>query len=142
MPAEKFSIPTADGTLDGVLCTPIGAGPWPAVIMYLDGFGMRPAFVDMAQRLANMGYAVAVPNVFHRLGDIPPFDRADIMAGGPELQRLLGVIAQITPHLVMHDTALLLNHLEGHPGVMRGPVGCVGYCMGGRLALHAAGTYP
>ena len=59
-------IPTPDGTCDASLHTPSGAGPWPAVIMFPDAGGVRPTFHAMAQQLADLGYAVLLPNVYYR----------------------------------------------------------------------------
>ena len=40
-----------------------GVGPWPAVVLYMDAFGIRPELAGMAQRLASNGYVVALPNL-------------------------------------------------------------------------------
>jgi len=53
MSEERLEIPTADGVLDSYLCTPERPGSWPLVVMYMDAFGIRPAFMRMAQRLAS-----------------------------------------------------------------------------------------
>jgi carboxymethylenebutenolidase len=52
---------------------PAGGGPWPAVIFYMDAGGVRPAVLDMAQRLADAGYAVLLPDLFYRYGPYGPF---------------------------------------------------------------------
>ena len=41
----RIDIPTADGILDLHLFTPSGSGPWPAVIMYMDAFGIREQLI-------------------------------------------------------------------------------------------------
>ena len=78
MTQRDVSIPTPDGTMDAGLHAPAGSGPWPAVIMFPDAGGVRPTFHDMAQRLADLGYAVLLPNVFYRLGDFEPFDMKNV----------------------------------------------------------------
>ena len=62
MTQREVSITTPDGTMDASLHTPARGGPWPAVIMFPDAGGVRPTFHDMAQRLADLGYAVLSPN--------------------------------------------------------------------------------
>ena len=74
MTRRDVSIPTPDGSCDASLHTPDGTGPWPAVIMFPDAGGVRPTFHDMAQQLADLGYAVLLPNVYYRVGDFEPFD--------------------------------------------------------------------
>jgi carboxymethylenebutenolidase len=68
MPYERISISTRDGTCPSYVAVPDGAGPWPPVIFYTDAGGMRPAVVDMAQRLADAGYVVLLPDLFYRYG--------------------------------------------------------------------------
>jgi carboxymethylenebutenolidase len=142
MSEQRLEIPTPDGALDSYLCTPDGAGAWPLVVVYMDAFGIRPAFMRMAQRLASSGYAVVVPNLYYRHGPFAPFDAQAVAAGGAERDRFRGMIASISDTMVMADTARLLDHLASHPAVRSGPMGAVGYCMGGGFALSAAGTFP
>jgi len=142
MSEEQLETPTADGVLDSYLCTPEGSGPWPLVVVYMDAFGIRPAFMRMAQRLASSGYAVVVPNLYYRHGVFPPFDAKAVAAGGAERDRFRGMIASISDTMVMADTTRLLDRLSSHPAIRSGPMAAVGYCMGGGFALSAAGTFP
>ena len=142
MSEERLEIPTADGVLDSYLCTPERPGAWPLVVMYMDAFGIRPAFMRMAQRLASSGYAVVVPNLYYRHGAFPPFDPRAVAAGGAERDRFRGMIVSISDTMVMADTAALLDRLASHPAIRPGPMAAVGYCMGGGFALSAAGTFP
>ena len=73
MPHRDVWIPTPDGTCDASLHTPGGGGPWPAVIMYPDAGGERDTFRTMAQQLADLGYAVLLPNLYYRVGGLEPF---------------------------------------------------------------------
>ena len=122
--------------------TELGASPRPAVILYMDAFGLRPDLDAMAQRLASHGYAVFVPNLYYRSGAYAPFDARLVVSEGPERDRFKGMIRSITDALVMRDTAAVLAMADSHPAVSRGHVGVVGYCMGGGFALSAAGTFP
>ena len=45
-----------------------GDGPRPAVLLYTDAYGVRPAMQEMAGRLAALGYGVLLPDVFFRAG--------------------------------------------------------------------------
>jgi carboxymethylenebutenolidase len=138
----RIDIPTADGVLDLHLVTPAGSGPWPAVILYMDAFGIREQLSDMARRLASNGYVVAVPNLYFRSGAFAPFDPKAVTVDGPERSRFTGMIRSIDGPTVMRDTAAVLAYLDTRADVRRGVVGTVGYCMGGGYALLAAGTYP
>ncbi len=54
---ETVTIETGDGRCDASIFRPdSGAGPWPAVLFYMDGVGIRPALFAMGERLASHGY--------------------------------------------------------------------------------------
>jgi carboxymethylenebutenolidase len=139
---ERIDIPTADGVLDCHLFTPESSGSWPAVIVYMDAFGVRPALAEMATRLASHGYTVAVPNLYYRSGAYAPFDASKVFTEGPERDRFKAMIASINDTMVMHDTAVIMAALDDGPATRPGRMAAVGYCMGGGFALSAAGTFP
>jgi carboxymethylenebutenolidase len=142
MSEERLDIRTGDGVLDCHVFHPGTSGAWPAVVMYMDAFGIRPTLGSMAERLASDGYVVAVPNLYYRSGAFAPFDQSEVIAEGPERVRFKGMIASITDTMVMRDTAAVIDRLDAHPVVRKGPMGAVGYCMGGGFALGAAGSFP
>jgi carboxymethylenebutenolidase len=138
-------IPTPDGTADAYLVHPGDGGPSPAVLLYMDAFGLRPQLTSMADRLAGAGYTVLVPNVFYRHGRAPVVDLPDFIDPGarPELFESIGPMMQaLTPELAMRDAGAYLDWLADRPETADGPVALTGYCMGARLALLTAGTYP
>jgi carboxymethylenebutenolidase len=142
MSEERHDIRTSDGVLDCHVFTPDGQGSWPAVVFYMDAFGVRPSLGSMAQRLASDGYVVTIPNLYYRSGAFAPFDPSAVIVEGPERDRFKGMIASITDTMVVRDTAVVLDALDTLAVVRRGPVGVVGYCMGGGFALSAAGAFP
>ncbi|MFF5313834.1 dienelactone hydrolase family protein [Streptomyces massasporeus] len=138
-------IPTADGTADAYLAHPDDGAAHPAVLVFMDAFGLRPQLRSMADRLAAEGYTVLVPNVFHRHGRAPLFDLPEFIDPGarPEIfERIVPVMQALTPDLAMRDAGAYLSWLDEHPAVADGPVALTGYCMGARLSLLTAGTYP
>jgi carboxymethylenebutenolidase len=142
MTQRDVSIPTADGTLDASLHIPAGTGSWPAVIMYPDAGGVRPTFHAMAQRLSDLGYAVLLPNMYYRLGAIEPFDMKNVFTDERERKRLMDLVGSVTKEQATGDTEAMLDFLEAQPEVAPTKVGTTGYCMGGGLALNAAGRFP
>src|SRR5215510_9624658 len=129
MTRERVDLPTSDGVLDCHVFEPAGKGSWPAVILYMDAFGIRDDLDVMAARLADGGYVVAVPNLYHRSGTFPPFDPALVASGGAERDRFMGMIRSIDGDKVMQDTAAVLTHLDTRGSVRAGAIGTVGYCM-------------
>lgn len=143
MTQRDVEITTPDGTMDASLHTPGGDGPWPAVIMYPDAGGVRDTFHDMAQRLADLGYAVLLPNFYYRLGAYEPFHMDTVFSERSERERLMSMVMSVTKEDATRDTAAMLEFLAAAPEVADGTrVGTTGYCMGGGLALNAAGRFP
>src|SRR5215207_8097324 len=142
MPQRDLSITTPDGALGASLHTPDGAGPWPAVIMYPDAGGVRQTFHDMAQRLADLGYAVLLPDPYYRLGEIAPFDMDTVFTDEAERNRLMKLVGSVTKEDATIDTQAELDWLAEQPEVSSAKVGTTGYCMGGGMALNAAGRFP
>ncbi|ONH30948.1 dienelactone hydrolase family protein [Pseudofrankia asymbiotica] len=147
MTVSKLDVRTDDGVMDVYLHLPPGheadgGEPLPTVIMYPDAFGVRPVTQDMADRLAALGYAVALPNIFYRTPDAGPFDAATTFSDPEARARLFDVMQKANATAVMGDTGALLTALDDVPAARSDKVGTTGYCMGGRLAFAAAGTHP
>jgi carboxymethylenebutenolidase len=142
---RTIDIPVPGGTADAILAEPSDGAPHPGVLMFMDAFGLRPRLEDMASRLAAHGYVVLVPNLFYRHGRAPVVDLGDLRdpgARGPLFERLRPMMQVLTPALAESDIAAYLAYLGDVEGVCEGPVGAVGYCMGGALALRAAAVAP
>ncbi|MGN6501193.1 MAG: dienelactone hydrolase family protein [Tsuneonella sp.] len=138
----KVDIPTADGTMDAFFVHP-ASGRHPAVIIWPDIAGLRPAFEAMARRLAGEGYAVLVANPYYRDGRAPQFaDFADFMAHagfaktGPWRKKF-------TPEALAGDARALVAWLDAQGAVdrQRG-IGTQGYCMGGPFTVATAAAVP
>ena len=142
MPTITDVITTPDGTCPVTLATPDGTGPWPGVVMYPDAGGARPAFTEMAQRLADYGYAVLVPDVYYRDHGWAPFDMVSVFGDAAERARLFGMISKVTPDIMAADAAAFFDYLAGRPEVRGESFGTTGYCMGGRTSLVVAGRVP
>ncbi len=141
MPTEHVMIRTRDGDCPSNVVIPAGGGPWPAVIVYMDAGGIRPAMLDMAQQLAASGYIVLLPDLFYRYGPYGPFVPKEVFAG--DFRALLGpLMATTSPIKAAEDAEALLAYLDTRDDVRGGKVGAVGFCMGGGMALATAGTYP
>ncbi len=141
MPHHHISVPASDGAMGVDVLTPAGDGPWPAVIFYMDAGGIRPALVGMAQRIADAGYLVLLPDLFYRHGPYGPFVPVEVFK--QDFRAILGPLMATTSNLkAAADTSALLDWLDHDPRVKPGPIGVTGYCMGGGMAIAVAGTYP
>ncbi len=143
MPQTKLDIATPDGTAEAFLFTPSsGAGPWPGVVYLSDIFGVRPAYHDMAQRLADKGYAVLLPNAFYRAGPLPLFDFAPQFGEERTMKRFGELRVGLLNEMMGPDGARYADFLLSRPEVKRGKCGIVGYCFTGQMAVHAAAQAP
>jgi carboxymethylenebutenolidase len=140
---SKIEIKTKDGACPSYVYRPAGSGPWPAVLVFMDGLGIRPAMLEIGERLATHGYFVLLPDLFHRAGPYAPMDPAKVF-GDPEQRKILRekFFAAATQANIMSDTQAFLDFLAGQADVKPGGIGTTGYCMGGLMSLTAAGTYP
>ena len=75
---EQFvEIPTAEGTMDAFIKRPEDNGPFPAVILYMDIWGVREELYDMARRIGTVGYYCIVPDLYYRSGKRIHYDFRD-----------------------------------------------------------------
>jgi len=139
MPHTRIEIPTDDGACPTHIHRPDGRGPWPGVIVYMDAVGIRPAMVEIAERIANAGYYVLLPDLFYRVD----FDVSQGLKLFTDPAFRHDVMTRVMPSAshanVMRDTEALLRHLSERRDVHNDRIGVTGYCMGGRLAVYAAG---
>ena len=142
MPTITDTITTPDGTCPVTLATPDGEGPWPGVVIYPDAGSRRPVFDEMAQKLADYGYAVLVPDVYYRHGEYAPFDLNTAFSDPDERNRVMSMMGSLTPDLMAEDAVAFFDYLESRPEVSGTAFGTTGYCMGGRTSLVVAGRVP
>ena len=60
----------AGGAMDTFIVHPEEGGPFPAVFIYMDIWGLREELFDIARRVATVGYYCMVPNLYYRQGRI------------------------------------------------------------------------
>ncbi len=140
-----LNISTRDGVAEAIVALP-PAGSGPGVLFFMDAFGLRPRIEQMAQEIADWGYVVLAPNVFYREGsvaELAPTTDLTTAEGMGEFFRVAGPrIGRLTADRAIEDIDAYLAALAALPEVTDGPVAAVGFCMGGRLAVRAAGRHP
>lgn len=130
---EKIEIRTRDGSAPSYVWRNSGAN----VLLYMDGIGIRPAMFEIAERIAKNGYFVLMPDVYYRSGPYEPMDAKTVFADAEKRQVLMEkFMAPASVDAVMSDTKSFLDFFPS------GKIGTTGFCMGGRMSLAAAGTFP
>lgn len=133
---EARSYTTADGTKVPVfLATPEGTGPFPAILMAYELWGMLeipgggPHMRDVAARFAAAGYVAAVPDYYTARGQQPRMEDGAIKGGPSDDQSI-------------SDLCDGARFLAGLSSVEAGRIGVIGWCGGGRQSLFLAARCP
>ena len=135
---SDVSIKTPDGTADGYFVHPT-SGTAPGVLMWPDIFGLRPAFRDMAKRLAESGYSVLTVNPFYRKQKAPTASKG----AATSIQEVMPLAQALNATTDMTDAKAFIGWLDQQASVAKNrPMGVQGYCMSGRMAFRTAGAMP
>ena len=129
-------IDTPEGKADAFFVAP-ATGKHPGVLIWPDIMGLRPAFRQMAERLAQSGYAVLVVNQFYRSTKAPflkpgeSFDQPEVRA------KIMPFVEKLTPVGTVSDAKAFTTFLDAQPEVdtKRG-LASTGYCMGGPMVFR------
>jgi carboxymethylenebutenolidase len=132
------TITTPDGAADCYFVHP-ATGTAPAVLVWPDIFGLRPAFRQMGKRLAESGYSVLVVNPFYRAKKAPTAEAG----GATPIQDLMPLARTLNETTHSTDAKAFITWLDGQKSVATNrKVGTQGYCMGGPIAFRTAAAVP
>jgi carboxymethylenebutenolidase len=135
---QDVTIKTPDGSCDAYFVH-VASGTAPAVLVWPDIFGLRPAFRQMGKRLAESGYSVLVVNPFYRQQKAPTAAKG---AATP-IPELLPLAKQLSPTTHMTDAKAFTAWLDSQASVAKNRrIGTQGYCMGGPMAFRTAAANP
>ncbi len=135
---SDVTIKTADGTCDAYFVYP-STGTAPAVVVWPDIFGLRPAFRQMGKRLAETGYAVLVVNPFYRTQKAP----TAVNGAATPIQQVVPLAQTLSEATHMTDAKAFIGWLDQQASVAKNrKVGTQGYCMGGPMAFRTAAAVP
>ena len=129
---EFVSVPSSAGPIRTKIITPVGAGPFPAVLLYTDIFQITESTLRTSRALASYGFIMAVPEIYPHgelAGVALDFDDAGKARG-------LAGAASMTTSEFDADRVAVLDHLAGFAGVSE--LFAAGFCIGGHLAFRAA----
>jgi carboxymethylenebutenolidase len=135
---REVTIPTKYGALPAFAACPSDAGPFPAVILYMDAPGIREELRNMARRIAKHGYYCLLPDLYYRLGTL----RFDVSRRNDAMSAVIrSAMSGLTNAAVVDDTAGMISFLDGQEQVSSGPIGCVGHCMSGPFVATVAARF-
>ena len=135
MRSRRVEIAAEAGTMPGILAEPEGAGPFPAVVVIMEAFGLLPHIERVAERLAGEGYVALAPDFYYR--ELP-----DNKVGYDRLPEAIALMQKVDDAKFAVDMAGALDFLAGQENVDPSRIGVTGFCMGGRLSFLTACVLP
>lgn len=139
---QTVEIATRDGNCPAALFRPDDQKKYPAVIVFMDGLGYGAPIEGIAERIAKHGYVVLAPDLFYRAGN---YERASMaMFSDPEKRKqwFEKMFVAAASDKIMSDVQAFLDFFDKRDDIAGTKIGVTGYCMGGRLAMIAAGHFP
>lgn len=139
---HHVTVSTPDGDAEAYFVHP-STGKHPAVIVWPDVLGIRPAFRLMGKRLAQSGYSVLVVNPYHRTA------KGDVVSIGasyadPEVRAALTPHrTSLSPKTCVTDGKAYVEYLDKQESVdSTRQIGVTGYCMTGSYTIRIAAAVP
>jgi len=139
----SVSLPTSSGPVSAWLHTPVGSGPWPAIIRY-HGAGVYSVSRDNARELARAGFLVLSPNAHAIENGREPGYYKGLMEGELRDYRIQGRERRESLYFIgmFLRAAALAQAVQKHPAWNGKHLFVQGHSQGGGQALAAAGLVP
>jgi carboxymethylenebutenolidase len=131
--SQRHTITTADGSFDAYEARPEGAGPFPAVVVIQEIFGVNAVMRETCDWLATQGYLAVCPDLFWRIE--PGIDITD--QSEAEWKKAFALYNAFDVDRGIEDIQATISHVRAHPDCT-GKVGAIGFCLGGLLAYLTA----
>ncbi len=123
--SKTVTYKSGDETVSGVLYTPQGKGPFPALIVIHEWWGLNDWVKDQASKLADQGYEALAIDLYRGKVATTPDEAHQIMRGVPEDR-------------AKRDLHAAFEFLAAQSNVKKDRIGAIGWCMGGGYALDVA----
>lgn len=122
--------------MNAYVVTPEGKGPFPAVIVFQEAFGVNQHIREVTARVAAEGYLAIAPELFHRTAP-PGFE-----TGYNDFSLVMPHFQAINTETIINDASAAYNWLLTQDHVIKDKIGCIGFCLGGRAAFIANSALP
>src|SRR5437899_4272965 len=122
---KPVSYKSGDETVQAVLYTPPGNGPFPALVVVHEWWGLNDWVKDQAAKLSDQGYVALAVDLYRGKVATTPEMAHEIMRGVPEDR-------------AKRDLHAAVEFLKSQPNVRKDRIGAIGWCMGGGYALDVA----
>lgn len=126
---ETVRYRSGDEMVEGYLVTPAGTGPFPAVVVIHEWWGLNDQVKEEARRLAAEGYLTLAVDLYRGRVASSPEEAHELSRGLPEDR-------------AARDLQAAFNFLAARPDVRPERIGAIGWCMGGGYSLQLALAEP
>jgi len=126
---------------EALFIRPDDIADFPGVVFLTDIWGIRPANIGVAQRLAAQGFAVLMPNVFHRYSRITA-DGFEHGSAEEKTKAMYALFSALRPEQMASDGKVYIDFLLRQKSVKGDKAGIVGYCFTGQMAVRTATAIP
>ena len=123
--SKAVSYKSGDETVQGVLYTPPGKGPFPAIIVIHEWWGLNDWVKEQASKLSDQGYVALAIDLYRGKVATTPDEAHEIMRGVPEDR-------------AKRDLHAAFEFLATQSNVKKDRIGAIGWCMGGGYSLDVA----
>jgi carboxymethylenebutenolidase len=123
--SKTVSYRSGDETVQGLLFTPPGKGPFPAIIVIHEYWGLNDWVKEQASKLADQGYIALAADLYRGKVGTSPEEAHEIMRGMPEDR-------------AKRDLHAAMQFLQSQKSVNKGRIASIGWCMGGGYSLDVA----
>jgi carboxymethylenebutenolidase len=132
---EKVEITVGSEEMGAYVARPDGGESLPAVIVYMEIFGVNDHIQDVTRRVADLGYVAIAPDYFHRTA--PGMQLSYDDAGMEEGMKHLGALQA---DQMIADAQATLDYLRSRGDVKGDAIGAMGFCIGGHMTYLTAAT--
>jgi carboxymethylenebutenolidase len=126
---EMVSYKSGPAMVGGYLAQPSGKGPFPAVVVIQEWWGLNDWVKQQADALAAKGYVALAPDLY----------RGKVTDKQEEAHQLMSGLSQ---DQALGDLKAAYAHLAKRKDVKGDRIGVIGWCMGGKYALLLASEEP
>jgi carboxymethylenebutenolidase len=126
---ENITFKSGEENASGLLVTPAGKGPFPAVLVIQEWWGLNDWVKDQARALAKDGYVALAVDLYRGKVAAKQEEAHQLMMGAP-------------PDRIDRDLRAAFALLSARADVRKDRIGAIGWCMGGRFALALATEIP
>ena len=131
---SRVEIPLAGGgTMGGYLARPEGDDERPAVLVFMEIFGINSHIRDVVERVAAEGYVALAPDYFHRSGPGVEYGYDD-----DGFAKGMVLLNSLSSDEMISDARAAISYLRHRPDVKDDSIGCMGFCIGGHMTYLTA----